>query len=375
MDQSRHHGEVVLVRVGWMKWYGSRPGKDDLRGGGSFNDGDQGSEVENFKTRGGTCYGYAQVSSQRGFNLKRIGGDRWAEQVNDVLVISVAKRPVGGGQFVVGWHSKATCFAKFFDRQPGYGLYNFQAACEDVVPLQENRRTWNVPRGKGGMGQANVMYTRTEDGTPMKIRWVEDLVAQIRAFDSLEVPSETTDARLAVGHKATGRGQGFLQDEIIKREVELYAMTMAAGHFRKLGFKISDHSSTESYDLKCVKGAEERRVEVKGTTGDGGHVLVTANEVKSAINHRSALFLATHIQVRTTSKGIRAFGGAGRCLMPWKPRTVELEPLSFRWRVPPDAGQHGVAPTIGRGRPLAGERQTVRQAKHAHRSKHSERDS
>ena len=39
-------GEVVVVRVGWMTWYGSRPGKDALRGGGSFNDDDRGSEVE-----------------------------------------------------------------------------------------------------------------------------------------------------------------------------------------------------------------------------------------------------------------------------------------------------------------------------------------
>lgn len=175
---------VDFVRVGWMQYYGLQLEPGGPIGGGAYNEEHVGSEIENFKPRRGMCYGFAQVSrTAGGFNLARIAGERNAgDQLDGVLVVSVARRP-GGSQRVVGWHSKATIYRESHDRPGGgYGVYNFKAQRQRTILLNERFRAWKIPKGAAGMGQSTVFYTRYPDGRLRRDRWIREILQNITRY-------------------------------------------------------------------------------------------------------------------------------------------------------------------------------------------------
>jgi 5-methylcytosine-specific restriction endonuclease McrA len=100
-----------------------------------------------------------------------------------VLVLVVARKFGVGGQVVIGWHSGAGCLAECLDRPSGrYGLYNFVASSKTSFLLPPEQRTWAVPKGKGGMGQANVFYDRDQDGESRDHDWLRALLGGVDAY-------------------------------------------------------------------------------------------------------------------------------------------------------------------------------------------------
>jgi hypothetical protein len=170
-----------------MTYYGMVDRDDPLLGGGSFNDHDRGSEIENFKAYDGTCYGAVQIRGQKGgFNPRRLAGSADAEEIAGTLVVLVAKNPEKGGQVVVGWYRRATCRMTWAQREEhdpsAYGSYNFFAATKDCVLLPPASRQWPVPKGKGAMGQANVAYATDATGKPRRPRWMTRIIQQIAQY-------------------------------------------------------------------------------------------------------------------------------------------------------------------------------------------------
>ncbi|WP_189332542.1 protein NO VEIN domain-containing protein [Actinoplanes ianthinogenes] len=91
------------------------------------------------------------------------------------------------------------------------------------------------------------------------------------------------------------QGQGRSQDAALNKALEDHAVAMAIEHYRGLGW---DEIRTlgKPYDLVCTKvTGEEKHVEVKGTTGAGGDVNYTPNEVQ---HFRSCPFGADLVVVR-----------------------------------------------------------------------------
>ncbi|HIG73520.1 MAG TPA: DUF3883 domain-containing protein [Bacteroidetes bacterium] len=138
----------------------------------------------------------------------------------------------------------------------------------------------------------------------------------------------------------TGQGRGLTGPE--RRAVERRAMDLAAAHYRGKGYEVEDVGATESYDLRCHRRrsedrVEELRVEVKGTTGGGGSVLLTFNEVKHAKSRqtRVALFVVSHIQLEGRgTDSPRATGGEPRVLDPWDAREGTLSVETYRYTLP-----------------------------------------
>ena len=176
------HDRLVFVRVGWMRFYdGLRREPDGPIGGGSFNAEEPGSEVENFTARRGWYLGYATLpGGADSYNLERVAGAPvGGSQLTNVLVVSVAKRP-GGGQVVVGWHGQATLLSGYPNRpRSGYGVYNFRAPVGPSVLLPVHARSWEVPKGASGMGQANVYYV---DGRRRRHYWVQRVLRGIASY-------------------------------------------------------------------------------------------------------------------------------------------------------------------------------------------------
>ena len=97
-----------------------------------------------------------------------------------------------------------------------------------------------------------------------------------------------------------------------------------------------DTSGNRPYDWLFLRdGVELLRVEVKGTTGAADSVTVTAGEVESARFAPTALFVQFNIETRQLDDGEwDADGGESRVIDLWMPLDDDLEPLTYRYRLP-----------------------------------------
>ena len=90
-----------------------------------------------------------------------------------------------------------------------------------------------------------------------------------------------------------------------------------------------------------AESKEVRRVEVKGTQGDGNSVVLTINEVNHAKSEQVPvdLFVVSHIDVVSDETGkYKAQNGRIRChKRDWIPDDDDLDPTQFNYRVPKDS--------------------------------------
>lgn len=150
--------------------------------------------------------------------------------------------------------------------------------------------------------------------------------------------SEEAEAVKEAVRSSRPAGQGRVSDVARRIAVERYAMDLAMEHYRSRGWHVEDVGLWCSYDLVCSNGKTELHVEVKGTTGGGATVYLTANEVEHARNHpHTALFVVTDIELSGTTKP-KASGGQVRILDPWTVAPADLTPKVFEYRLPAALG-------------------------------------
>ena len=118
-----------------------------------------------------------------------------------------------------------------------------------------------------------------------------------------------------------------------RKAIEMHAMKVAAAHYRLRMWDVKDTSADHPYDLECRSGDRILRVEVKGTTGDGSTVNLTAGEVRNARLHPSALFVLHNIELERGDKPL-ASGGIDHILEPWTPYDDDLRATQYRYGVP-----------------------------------------
>lgn len=127
-------------------------------------------------------------------------------------------------------------------------------------------------------------------------------------------------------------GQSWMADGARRRAVELYAMGQAIDHYKRAWPVVEDVSAKESFDLRCRKGRNELRVEVKGTTTGGGSILLTRNEVRHAedpTNH-VALFVVSGILVDSTNN---CSCGVPLVIEPWTIDRERLAPIAYEYEL------------------------------------------
>jgi len=97
--------------------------------------------------------------------------------------------------------------------------------------------------------------------------------------------------------------------------------------------------------LHVSNAAEERRVEVKGSTGPARTVELTIAEVQSAKNHGNTdLYLVSDIEWgRLPDGSIWTDFGTERVIHNWVPRDEALTITKFRYTVPEDASSTGTS--------------------------------
>ncbi|MFB8177757.1 protein NO VEIN domain-containing protein [Streptomyces sp. NPDC055966] len=134
--------------------------------------------------------------------------------------------------------------------------------------------------------------------------------------------------------KRPSSGAGFVSDPKKRKAIELHAEDMAVAHYEGEGWTVERLG--KPYDLHCTRGREERRVEVKGTTGAATSVDLTINEVEHAQDPQNTvdLFVVSDIKVDLRTDNYTASGGRVLHLYDWAPAEEDLRPRSFEYRLP-----------------------------------------
>lgn len=117
-----------------------------------------------------------------------------------------------------------------------------------------------------------------------------------------------------------------------RRAVEMRAVEVASAHYGVQGYDVEDVGATESFDLLCKRGSEELHVEVKGTTGLGRVVNLTANEVTHSRDYPDvALVIVDRIRMVSDTA---AEGGHLREIRPWSADDARLTSTAYRYQLP-----------------------------------------
>jgi hypothetical protein len=155
--------------------------------------------------------------------------------------------------------------------------------------------------------------------------------------ESLTVGGATATATTANWRGSRG-GQGRLQDPVLRDLVEVSAMQRVYRWLRRAGWAeadIRDTSRSKSYDYEVGPiDAPAFRVEVKGTQGGLGPVIVTAGEVNEARNDsvRTVLAIVHDIEVNLEPDGNwTARGGKLWRDDDWQAKDERLAPIAYTY--------------------------------------------
>ena len=330
----------VFVRCAWMKRYAG-DAEDRASGGGSYIKKHLGGERYNFKVVKGRVYGRFQSNrADGGFKFEGIDPSSGSgESLTGVLIVFVAKPP-GGGQRVVGWYKNGTVRRQERPagaRQRSDVEWNMSASAKDALLLPLVERTWLVPAGKGGMSTSHVRYPFADSGKSDVRAWMRSILKKISAYKGPNAvnAADGDDGMLADVEKALAKGgrAGFLADAAARRAVELRAMDAATAYFGGPE-KVTDDSRGNPYDLSVLVDGKKKYVEVKGTTGGGAEVLLTAGEVRWAGKNQMALFVLRDVKLKKSGSKWVASGGTPFVVDPWKPAAKALSPIASRYQVP-----------------------------------------
>jgi hypothetical protein len=153
--------------------------------------------------------------------------------------------------------------------------------------------------------------------------------------------AEEIDTVLGAVNREAGKrtaGQGFRSSAAARQALERHSMERATRYFAELGWpSITDVSRDRCFDLLCQRGIQELRVEVKGTTSPGAHILLTRSEVTHArrVFPRVALYVLANVQLMMSGgDAYEARGGTEIVRDPWDIRSGRLEPLAYQYVVP-----------------------------------------
>ncbi|MFF3067169.1 MrcB family domain-containing protein [Kitasatospora sp. NPDC057936] len=148
-------------------------------------------------------------------------------------------------------------------------------------------------------------------------------------LETVEVAARAAGRRTRPSKGARGQGFRLTVDE--RRAVELRAVRMATDYFEAQGWEVKDVGAKESFDLLLSRGEERLHAEVKGTTSEGGQVVLTRAEVERqrALAPHNALVVVHSIDLDRTSALAVATGGVLSCTSPWTIEENDLTVVSY----------------------------------------------
>src|SRR6185312_6938021 len=239
---------LLVFRIGYMETY---DGVGEIIGGGSYvAESGAGGEMWNFRDEAGRCYGfvmtkditpkYAKKKRFSGIDLMRIDPtEQWkdSKELTGVDIVYIAKHPERG-QVVVGWYKNATVFHKTYRKRRGRpklgdwaGLdYLCEVDTRDAhLVLNDDNRTFPVPKGKGFPGQSNIWYPDEDNLEAMRF------VAKLRKY----IGGATGKQVQPTQSKGKGGGKWGKSDKDLITQIEQAAVALTEKHYKQQGYAVT----------------------------------------------------------------------------------------------------------------------------------------
>lgn len=197
---------------------------------------------------------------------------------------------------------------------------------------------------RGGWWSHAVPVKWDKEFTPLTIKLGADQIAVLELKDERlknlmaalgkhSIPDKAGEAEKDM-ENALGGGQGFGLSAAENRAVEDHAMKAAARYFEGKGYAVKDTHTNQSYDFLCTRSGRKWFVEVKGTTGRPDKVLLTANEVRHALEHPDRTILFVVYGIHLDKQTHKTTGGTLWAIKPWCPESQALEATAYRYTLP-----------------------------------------
>ena len=251
---------------------GVGPGKT-IHGGGTFvTKRGWGSEIYNDKAYKGRLYGGLfpgrHKNIYKGIRLENLGASLDDSEIKGVTVVWVARRRSSGGTYVVGWYKNATVHRNEQDAPAGskrnipkqsgkFCGYFVEANAKNGKFIESDLRTALVPRGKNGMGQANIWYPASTHRGKQFLQQIKTLI-----LTGTSPPIQKAEPKLKSSHPR----QSNLEQ---RQKIERMAMEFTTRWYENHGYKVIDVSKVNSgWDLEAVnksnRGTVPLLLEVRG---------------------------------------------------------------------------------------------------------------
>jgi hypothetical protein len=161
-------------------------------------------------------------------------------------------------------------------------------------------------------------------------KWASRLIGA-----DMEVTKTEKDAALAV--QETRSGSGYQPNAEARKKIEKFAMECAEAYLVDRGFlDLQDTSAGHPYDYKCLRGKKITYVEVKGTTGSGHDIILTAGEKQHMKDYvQDSFLLVVHgIKLRRVPRLAASGGKVKRFPCTMLLRQGEFRPTQFSVTLP-----------------------------------------
>ncbi len=139
--------------------------------------------------------------------------------------------------------------------------------------------------------------------------------------------------RVAAPLRKRSQGQGRGLSGPVRKLIELHAMDRARDWLQAGGFSFKDVSANDSCDFRAERDGEAWVIEVKGTTGGPGSILLTRNEVllHRAAHPKNALLVVHGIELSEDQSAVS--GGTLLAHAPWDIEKGRLRAICFEYRL------------------------------------------
>jgi Domain of unknown function (DUF3883) len=236
------------------------------------------------------------------------------DRIPDLTYLKLFVAKLESGEYLAGFFNSPTIPDSLSDIESLRVLFE---------PYDESRSAGVIDLR--GAGVSTWQLAGTENGETALSRDIPELVEAVEAV------------KRAAGRRSRGQGRRVSAAE--RKAIEMCAIRAVTAELESDGWSVEDVGLFRSYDLHCHKRDDEKRVEVKGTTGDGSAVILTPGEVRHARTHDVALVIVSNIRLEVDEEGqFHGHGGTLQIIDPWLiDEHGELEPTGYAYRlVSPD---------------------------------------
>jgi hypothetical protein len=138
-----------------------------------------------------------------------------------------------------------------------YFAYPVETAAGNDVLIPESRRSFVIPVGKHGFGQANVCYMLDSRGRAKKdAKWIESALEYVSGYaqeDAAGRPESETDPEIAdIVESTIEKSAEFQRNPRIRHAIEQYAMDWALRRLQELKLKPETTTGLRRQSHPCL---------------------------------------------------------------------------------------------------------------------------